>query len=41
LRLLLLALLIYGVGGVVSALRLRVVAQSLAGDDVGSRRRFY
>lgn len=40
-RLLLLALAIYGIVGVVSALRLRVVAQALAGDGVGSRRRFY
>jgi len=40
-RLLILALLIYGAVGVVSALRLRVVAQALAGDYAGSRRRFY
>lgn len=40
-RLLLLALLIYGVVGIVSALRLHVVAQALTVDDVGSRRRFY
>lgn len=40
-RLLLAALLIYGAVGIVSALRLRVVAEALTSDDVGSRRRFY
>lgn len=40
-RLLLAALLIYGAVGIVSALRLRVVAQALTNEDVGSRRRFY
>lgn len=40
-RLVLVALLIYGVVGIISALRLRVVAQALTSDEVGSRRRFY
>lgn len=40
-RLLLLGLLIYGVVGVISALRLRVVARALVTGEVGSRRRFY
>lgn len=40
-RLLVAALLIYGAVGIVSALRLRVVAQALTSDYVGSRRRFY
>ena len=40
-RLLLVALFIYGVVGIVSALRLRLVAQALVGEAVASRRRFY
>lgn len=40
-RLLLVGLLIYGVVGVISALRLRVVAQALVANEVSSRRRFY
>lgn len=40
-RMLILAFLIYGMVGVVSALRLRVVARALSRDDVGSRRTFY
>lgn len=40
-RLLVVGLLVYGVVSVISALRLRIVAQALVADEVSSRRRFF